>query len=74
MTASTRSARRRSGRKSNSYRYDLKSLADHEKAIIREAMDRLDGNVADAARVLGLAKSTLYEKLYSLGLRRRDDD
>lgn len=73
MSASTKPARRRPSRKSSSYRYDLKTLADHEKAIIREAMDRLDGNVADCARVLGLAKSTLYEKLYSFGLKRRAD-
>lgn len=74
MSTSTRGSRRKTGRKSNSYRYDLRPLLDHEKAIIREAMDRLDGNVADAARALGLAKSTLYEKLYAFGLRRRRDD
>ncbi|MFH1811963.1 MAG: helix-turn-helix domain-containing protein [Pseudomonadota bacterium] len=74
MSSSTKSSRRRSSRKSTSYRYDLRTLAEHEKAIIREALDRLDGSVSDCARALGLAKSTMYEKLYGYGLRRRKED
>lgn len=54
-----------------SYRYDLMSLRDHEKNIVRETMDRFDGNVAECARALGLAKSTMYEKLYYHGLKKR---
>ncbi|MBN2361657.1 MAG: hypothetical protein JXR83_19545 [Deltaproteobacteria bacterium] len=58
-------------RKSVSYKYDLLSLADHEKNIIRETLDRFQGNVGDCARSLGIAKSTMYEKLYGYGIRRR---
>ena len=71
MPATSKGARRRSARRGGNFRYELKTLADHEKAIIREAMERLDGNVADCARALGVAKSTMYEKLYTYGLRKR---
>ena len=58
-------------RRTISYKYDLMSLAEHEKNIIREALDRCGGNVGDCARSLGIAKSTMYEKLYGYGIRRR---
>jgi len=58
-------------RKTISYKYDLMPLEDHEKNIIREALDRCEGNVGDCAKSLGIAKSTMYEKLYGYGIRRR---
>jgi len=54
-----------------SYDYQLLTLEEHQRNIIREAMSRFDGKVADAARALGVSKSTLYEKLYGFGLRKR---
>ena len=72
MPQRAKTRRRPSSRRTNSYSYDLKPLADHEKAIIREAMDRLEENDASCARELGIAKSTMYEKLYHYGLRKRD--
>ncbi len=41
------------------------------QSAIREAMKRFDGKVADAALALGISKATLYENLYSYGLRKR---
>jgi DNA-binding NtrC family response regulator len=45
------------------------SLAAYERACIEETLRRLEGDVREAARVLGLGRSTLYRKLRTLGLR-----
>ena len=58
-------------KRARSYEYQLLTIEEHQRNIIREAMQRFDGKVADAARALGISKSTLYEKLYTYGLRRR---
>ena len=39
------------------------SLADAEDVAIRKAMERSDGNVAAAARLLGIDRTTLWRKL-----------
>ena len=39
------------------------SLAENERHHIVRVLDALDGNVAEATRVLGLSRSALYEKL-----------
>jgi len=45
-------------------------LLDHvEKRTIEEALDRTGGNLAGAARQLGIARATLYRKLKKYGLR-----
>ncbi len=45
------------------------SLAGYERACIEETLRRLEGDVREAARALGLGRSTLYRKLRALGLR-----
>jgi transcriptional regulator with PAS, ATPase and Fis domain len=42
------------------------SLAEFERSAIRSALAATGGNVGDAAKVLGLSRSTLYKKLASL--------
>jgi two-component system C4-dicarboxylate transport response regulator DctD len=39
-----------------------------EKRVLREALARADGNVALAAEHLGIAKTTLYDKLKRLDI------
>jgi sigma-54 specific flagellar transcriptional regulator A len=47
---------------------DLKShLHSIEEALIRQALERSDGTVAHAARLLGLRRTTLVEKLRKFG-------
>jgi sigma-54 dependent transcriptional regulator, flagellar regulatory protein len=47
---------------------DLKAhLHAIEEALIRQALDRSDGTVAHAARLLGLRRTTLVEKLRKFG-------
>ncbi|MCX5744637.1 MAG: sigma-54-dependent Fis family transcriptional regulator, partial [Proteobacteria bacterium] len=41
----------------------LRPLADVELAYIRKIVERVDGNMAQAARVLGIDRRTLYRKL-----------
>jgi transcriptional regulator with PAS, ATPase and Fis domain len=42
------------------------SLAKFERSTIRSALDATGGRVADAAKVLGLSRATLYKKMTSL--------
>ena len=39
-----------------------------EERMIREAMDRTDGNISAAAKMLGVSRPTLYAKLKKYGL------
>jgi transcriptional regulator of acetoin/glycerol metabolism len=39
------------------------SLAQIERAAIRQTLQRVSGNKHDAARALGIAVSTLYKRL-----------
>jgi len=43
-------------------------LASHEKAIIHEAIRTMSGNMSRTAKLLGISRSTLYEKCKALGL------
>ena len=47
---------------------DLGTLAQMEERLIRSAMRKAAGNKGDAAKILGLHRSTLYKKLEDLGL------
>jgi DNA-binding NtrC family response regulator len=42
---------------------DRLSLKDVETALIRKAVDQARGNVAEAARALGISRATVYRKL-----------
>jgi DNA-binding NtrC family response regulator len=45
------------------------TLDQAERYLIERALAAHDGNVADAARVLGVSRSALYRRLASLGIR-----
>ena len=45
------------------------SLEDAERALIRAALRRHDGNVLEAAEALGLSRSAMYRRLDKLGLK-----
>ena len=42
--------------------------AQEEERMIRQAMDRTDGNISAAAKMLGVSRPTLYAKLKKYGL------
>ncbi len=46
-----------------------KSLAEIEKAAIHATLRSVDGNKTEAAKALGIAYSTLYEKMKKYGMR-----
>jgi two-component system response regulator HydG len=45
-----------------------RSLATIEQVAIRQTLSQTHGNKVQAARLLGIAASTLYEKLKKYGL------
>lgn len=47
-------------------------LAEVEKAHILSVMDHVDGEVGEAARILGLSRTTLWRKLSSYGHPKRN--
>ena len=50
---------------------DLKSLlGDLEQSFIHTALDRSDGVISDAAKLLGLQRTTLIEKMRKYGISR----
>jgi DNA-binding NtrC family response regulator len=51
----------------------LMPLADAERVLIRNALDRFRGNVQEAARALGLSRSAMYRRLEKLGMSPEDD-
>ena len=52
---------------------DLRAhLTQIERRLIEQALERTDGTVAHAARLLGLRRTTLVEKLRKLGLASAD--
>ena len=52
---------------------DLKALLDEvEQAYIEHALQRSAGTIADGARLLGLRRTTLIEKMRRLGIQRPD--
>jgi Nif-specific regulatory protein len=42
-----------------------------ERKLIQEALNRTDGNVPEAAKLLGLGRATLYRKIEEYGIARR---
>ncbi len=47
----------------------LKAVSDaDEERLVREAMERTDGNISAAAKMLGVSRPTLYAKLKKYGL------
>jgi DNA-binding NtrC family response regulator len=52
---------------------EVMPLADAERVLIRNAIDRFDGNIQDAARALGLSRSALYRRLEKLGISPSGD-
>ena len=52
---------------------DLKQhLAEQEKRFIQQAMDAAEGVVAHAAKLLGMRRTTLVEKMRKYGLQRNE--
>lgn len=52
---------------------DLKEyISDLETHLIRQALDRSDGVVAHAAKLLGMRRTTLVEKMRKYGVQRDD--
>lgn len=49
-------------------------LADQEAGLIRQALDATEGVVAQAARLLGLRRTTLVEKLRKYGIQRPGEE
>lgn len=49
------------------------SLEDAERALIRTALRRHDGNVLEAAGALGLSRSAMYRRLEKLGIKAGPD-
>jgi DNA-binding NtrC family response regulator len=47
-----------------------RSLADMERVHIERVLEELDGNITQAAKVLGIDRATLYNKLKRYGIRR----
>ncbi|MNO01798.1 Acetoin dehydrogenase operon transcriptional activator AcoR [compost metagenome] len=45
-------------------------LDENERQVICQAIDRSRGNLTQAAKALGIAKSTLYLRLRKYGLSR----
>jgi two-component system response regulator HydG len=49
--------------------HEFLTLAEQEKQYICRVFETCDGNIAEAARTLGVARSTLYYKLTLYGIR-----
>jgi transcriptional regulator of acetoin/glycerol metabolism len=45
------------------------TLADAERAMIRDALSRCHGNIHKAAEELGLSRAALYRRLQKLGIQ-----
>ena len=45
------------------------TLADAEEALVRDTLDRCEGNILKAAEQLGLSRAALYRRLQKFGLR-----
>ena len=53
---------------------DLKEvMADFEINMIRQALDRAGGTVVRAAELLGMRRTTLFEKMKKYGITARDE-
>lgn len=63
--SSTSTARRTSGEL-----VDFNGSEDYERLRVLEALERTDWNVAKSARILGMARNTLYQRIRSYQLER----
>ncbi len=50
--------------------FDSLRISDWEQRLIRKALERTDGKVPEAAKLLGLGRATLYRKLEEYGIER----
>lgn len=50
--------------------FDTLRIEDWEQRLIAEALHRTDGNVHEAAKLLGIGRATLYRKLEQYGIGR----
>jgi len=46
------------------------NLEDHEKALIKKALEKNFGNISSTAAELGINRSTLYEKIRKYNIRQ----
>jgi Zn-dependent peptidase ImmA (M78 family) len=51
--------------------WEGEKLSDLEYSMIAQAFDRLNGNIQQTARALGISRANLYRKLKELGLYPR---
>ena len=49
-------------------RLEEMSIEDVERFLVQKALERFRGNAAEAARFLGLSRSSLYRRLQKYGL------
>jgi len=52
---------------------EVMRLEEAERVLIRNALDRFDGSVQEAARALGLSRSAMYRRLEKLGIAASGD-
>ena len=57
------------GGKQDAAAIEKMTLVDAEAYLIRKALDRVKGNVVEAAQELGLSRSALYRRLQALGIK-----
>jgi len=52
---------------------ELLSLREMERLHVERVLQRTQGNVSDAAQILGMARRTLYDRMKALGLATTKD-
>ena len=52
---------------------DLPVSTEEEKARLREALEKAEGNRSEAARLLGISRATFYRRLSQFGLGPAED-
>jgi Nif-specific regulatory protein len=57
-------------RDSGGWQFDSLRVSDWEERLIVEALQRSDGNVPEAAVLLGISRATLYRKIEEYGISR----
>jgi transcriptional regulator with PAS, ATPase and Fis domain len=53
---------------------DAKTLAERERQAILDTLEQTHGKLAEAARRLGISRTTLWRRLRAYGLRPHDHD